>query len=380
MNASYQEYFVLIIPSCLLLLGLAFLVCRFILRGHNYLSWIAAGYIIPAFTLAAHSLMDNQQLARWAVVASAGYLLGIWAVARGLALRHNGTAHPKIALAMAAVILSLQFYYSQINDQLWLRIIVLNSGILLMQLTVARQFFSKALKGDKLDKTLAVSYIAILCYSFMRPIVIGFNLSIDTLGQLTQSNYWLLMLAVSMLLSLWLALLIFAITVRDIVLKINDERYRDSLTQLLNRRGFFEAAKHFVQSDLESKYFLLTCDIDHFKSVNDTWGHQAGDKVLQSVSKTIMKNVRKGDLVARFGGEEFVVFLRSSSIEDAQKIAERIRHDIETTTYTAIPDRVTASFGLVDIAHSNDVDKALGRADSLLYDAKQNGRNQVCWS
>lgn len=125
---------------------------------------------------------------------------------------------------------------------------------------------------------------------------------------------------------------------------------------------------------------MLTCDIDHFKSVNDTWGHQAGDKVLQSVSKTIMKNVRKGDLVARFGGEEFVVFLRSSSIEDAQKIAERIRRDIETTTYTAIPDRVTASFGLVDIAHSNDVDKALGRADSLLYDAKQNGRNQVCWS
>ena len=96
------------------------------------------------------------------------------------------------------------------------------------------------------------------------------------------------------------------------------------------------------------------------------------------MSKAIVKNVRKGDLVARFGGEEFVVFLQEVDIADARKAAERIREEIEQTTFASISTRVTASFGLVDIAASDDLVSAIGRADARLYSAKQNGRNQVC--
>lgn len=379
MNQQDIQYFVLIIPGCLLLLGIAFVIGRLMLRDQKFLSWIAAGYILPALALAAQCLMNNQQLADWSVIAAIFYLFGIWSIAHGMALRNGGTAHPRLAILISIITLLLLFYYSRIINNLWLRIIILNVGIGLIQLLVAGHFLTKSMTEDMLDRVLNMSYVAIIIYTLARPFVITVFVSPNDLGELTQSNFWLVMLAASILLSLWFALIIFAITGRDIMRKMNDERYRDSLTHLLNRRGFFEAAKTFIQKNGDSNYFLLTCDIDHFKSVNDNWGHLTGDKVLQTVSKTIVKNVRDDDLVARFGGEEFVIFLRGIDITDAYNIAERIREEIEHATFATISTRVTASFGLANIAASDDLVSAIDRADALLYNAKQNGRNQVCW-
>ncbi len=362
-----------------MLLGIAFIIFRLILRDQTFLSWIAAGYIVPSIALAAQSLMTNQQLADWSVVMAIFYLFGIWSIAHGMALRSGGNAHPRIAIVIGVITLSLLFYYSRIVDDLWSRIIILNTGVGLMQLLVAKYFLRKPLTGDIFDRALNISYMVIIVYTLARPPVIAIFMPPDGLGELTTSNYWLVMLAASILLSLWFALVIFAITIRDIISKMNEERYHDSLTHLLNRRGFFEAAKSFMDEDENSRYFLLTCDIDHFKSVNDNWGHLVGDRVLQAVSKTIMRNVREGDLVARFGGEEFVIFLRCMDMIDARKIAERIREEIAETTFTEISAQITASFGLVGITSSLDLVKAIGRADALLYSAKQNGRNQVFW-
>lgn len=379
MNQQDIQYFILIIPGCLLLLGIAFIVCRLMLPDQKFLSWIAAGYIPPSLALGAQSMMSNQQLADWAVITATFYLFGIWSIAHGMALRNGGSAYPKAAILIGAIILSLLFYYSQIVDNLWLRIIILNTGLGLMQLLVARQFLKKSVADDLFDRVLRLSYIVIIVYTLARPIFFVAFVSPDALGELTKSRFWLVMLAAGILLSLWLALVIFAITVRDIVLQMNKERYYDALTNLLNRRGFFEAAKTFMNEDTNSNYFLLACDVDHFKSVNDNWGHLAGDRVLQEVSNTVVKSVRDGDLVARFGGEELVILLRCTDTADALSVAERIRREIETTTFTVMPSRVTASFGLVDILASDDLVKAIGRADALLYTAKQNGRNQVCF-
>jgi diguanylate cyclase (GGDEF)-like protein len=167
--------------------------------------------------------------------------------------------------------------------------------------------------------------------------------------------------------------------VRDLIQKINDERFRDSLTHLLNRRGFFAAAKHFLDKGDNQRYFVMTCDIDHFKSINDNWGHLSGDKVLQTVSQTIVRSVRDNDLVARFGGEEFVIFLRGADMTDARAVAERIRTEIAAIRFTEIPTRVTASFGIVEFNSNHDLVQTIDHADTLLYSAKQNGRNQICW-
>ena len=118
-----------------------------------------------------------------------------------------------------------------------------------------------------------------------------------------------MMLAASIILSMWFAIVLLGTLVRDIIHQLNDERLRDPLTHLFNRRGFNEAAKRKLHQLSKQPYFLLMCDIDHFKKINDTYGHLVGDQILQQVGEIIGQNVRTQDLVGRFGGEEFIVLL-----------------------------------------------------------------------
>ena len=119
------------------------------------------------------------------------------------------------------------------------------------------------------------------------------------------------------------------------------------------------------------------CDIDHFKKINDNYGHLVGDRILQQVGLIISRNVRGNDLVGRFGGEEFVVFLPNTSVVTAKCVAERIRSVIESTVF---PNnlRVTISAG---VATQDDplgrIDFLLKNADDALYQAKREGRNKV---
>lgn len=378
MNQQEPQYFVLIVPGCLLLLGLAFLLGRWILRDQRFLSWVAAGYIIPSLALSAQSLMTNAQLADWSVVIATFYLFGSWAVAQGMAVRNGSHAHPCIALLIAAITLALLFYFSHIDDRLWFRIVILNAGIALVQLLAVRSLFARPTPEDLSERVLNISYSVSIAYTLARPLVVYSFVPAVDMDNLTRSNLWLLMLATSVLLCLWFALVVFAITVRDILLKVSDERYRDSLTLLLNRRGFFESAKIFMSQPGDQRYFLLVCDIDHFKHINDNWGHLEGDQVLQVVSRTLLTNVRGGDLVARFGGEEFVMLMKGNNMTDASSLAERIRYQLEQTTFSHSAEKVTGSFGLVEVISLPDLPAAIGRADALLYQAKNAGRNQIC--
>ena len=127
---------------------------------------------------------------------------------------------------------------------------------------------------------------------------------------------------------------------------------------------------------------LMMMDMDHFKLVNDNYGHDSGDKVLQQLAKLLQVEVRTADLSARFGGEEFVIVMPGTKMEDAIETAERIRNRIATTPFE-IPHEVgtinkTASFGISTLNPMGDTGKdLLKRADTALYDAKESGRNKV---
>lgn len=123
---------------------------------------------------------------------------------------------------------------------------------------------------------------------------------------------------------------------------------------------------------------VLACDIDHFKRINDAWGHERGDKVLQLVSATLQNNVREQDLVARFGGEEFVMLLTDIRPCDAELIAQRIQRDLGAKN-PVLPSgpKLTMSFGISSITQSFQLEQALKEADQLLYQAKNAGRDRV---
>lgn len=156
----------------------------------------------------------------------------------------------------------------------------------------------------------------------------------------------------------------------------------DPLTGLCNRRAFMERASDELLRARRygSPLALAMIDIDYFKDVNDRWGHAIGDQVLMAFADTLKNSMRAVDVVARVGGEEFVLLMTETTIEEAMRVAERIRKDIETSSLQVAETRLhwTASFG-VTILHGDDysVSAALIRADKALYRAKASGRNRI---
>lgn len=158
----------------------------------------------------------------------------------------------------------------------------------------------------------------------------------------------------------------------------------DALTGLYNRRYMETHLSHLVEHSINRGKPLsaLAIDVDFFKPVNDTHGHDVGDKVLQELATRIRENIRNVDMACRVGGEEFIIILPATELHLAQKIAERIRKSIAAKPFSAGANsgtlNITVSVGLSTLAGSNDkVEEFLRRADQALYRAKREGRNRV---
>lgn len=156
----------------------------------------------------------------------------------------------------------------------------------------------------------------------------------------------------------------------------------DVLTSLPNRRSFMaslETALHDNHSHPERGYVLMMMDIDHFKRVNDTYGHPVGDVILQHVAQIIRHNLRQNDMAGRLGGEEFAVLLSHITQVDALALANRMRESLAHTPSLTASGKVTVtiSIGLV-VLQGNDATRSLSQADEALYTAKNTGRNRVC--
>ncbi len=158
--------------------------------------------------------------------------------------------------------------------------------------------------------------------------------------------------------------------------------HKDELTGLNNRRAFFEQGHHaFAQAKrFGHPISIIMMDIDHFKMINDTYGHSVGDRVLQAVAEPLQNLVREIDIVARMGGEEFAFVLAETGLEDAANLAERLRTEIENLVLPIDGHdiQLTASFGVVSRKQSDEnIDTLLTNADDALYVAKKKGRNQI---
>jgi diguanylate cyclase (GGDEF)-like protein len=158
----------------------------------------------------------------------------------------------------------------------------------------------------------------------------------------------------------------------------------DALTGLHNRRWLEEMYTRELSrsnsGNLHLSAFML--DIDHFKNINDTFGHLVGDQVLIAVSKAILHCLRPNDMPVRYGGEEFTVFLPGTSIENAKIVAERLRACVEAMKIP-LPEKkdfisVTVSVGFTERKDGDSVETIIKRADDALYHAKESGRNRVC--
>jgi diguanylate cyclase (GGDEF)-like protein len=161
--------------------------------------------------------------------------------------------------------------------------------------------------------------------------------------------------------------------------QLSNLAYTDSLTHIYNRLHF----AHFLDAEIDkvkrygSTFSIIFFDLDHFKAVNDRYGHRVGDKVLEQVTNIVSNANRNADIFARYGGEEFILLTPETDLSGALIHAERLRHDIEKHVFDKV-GHVTSSFGVTEfIADSDSVETLLDRADKALYLAKEFGRNRV---
>lgn len=221
---------------------------------------------------------------------------------------------------------------------------VLYASFLLLTLsTIPRSFLALPASGEPFGGDLDAYWMATQISIYVFSIVIGFAL-INTLMQR-----------------------------RIVVHRALSET--DALTGLLNRRGFYNAVGRRVSR--VKTYTVLLADIDHFKSVNDTYGHRTGDVVLSQSADIIDSSIRPEDVSGRIGGEEFAIFLPDTTLQEGHNIAERLRRNFENFQFERGNLRCTISLGVAHCDKTVPIADAIFNADTQLYQAKDNGRNLV---
>ncbi len=161
--------------------------------------------------------------------------------------------------------------------------------------------------------------------------------------------------------------------------------YLDPLTKIYNRRGFSEIGSRYFQFNIKgkqkrrkneiSKLTIIFLDIDDFKKVNDKHGHNKGDKVLRAFTRFLKKNLRKTDIIARWGGEEFVVLLVNISEDKSKQIVQKLCRKISKNKMSGL--YLTVSAGLTFPCKNENLSQVINRADKLMYQAKKQGKNMV---
>jgi diguanylate cyclase (GGDEF)-like protein len=193
-------------------------------------------------------------------------------------------------------------------------------------------------------------------------------------------NYIESIMEISVTISEYLSLSIANIRLRE---TLANQSIRDSLTGLYNRRYMEEAIQNEIMraARKRTKITIVMMDIDHFKIFNDTYGHKAGDALLVQLANLLKSSLRGSDIVCRYGGEEFIVILPETTVENTYERAEQLREDIKRMKVSyqskALPP-VTISMGIASYPDcSSDVDELFNLADTALYRAKSEGRDRV---
>jgi diguanylate cyclase (GGDEF)-like protein len=283
------------------------------------------------------------------------------------------------ALALVGFVLGVQVPHARMS---------LTTVLMLIPLCVATALctvyhgFLRALLGPTRISALARRHLALV---MMAPYLLGLSI-IDISPDAAEISFLILIVASSQIVGLVVAFLVLSfgnLERRSTVLRRRAETRasRDGLTGAMNRASFAHHARREIGQHrrINGNVSLLFVDVDHFKRINDTYGHETGDQVLKRIIRLTRGCLRSGDTVARWGGEEFVVLLPATDLNGALLIAEKIRQRIGIEHFDALATglQVTVSIGCAEMSSSEGLDELVARADRALYEAKHRGRNQT---
>lgn len=380
MDAVVVTYFAMIVPVCLWLLAI---VCWSVWWGMgriSYLAWYGGGAFFGGLALGVQTLTPPFTYSQWAPWVTPIYILAIVCLTQALSARLQVRMRRWWTVGVAIGIELLAIYFSWVDENLSARLTVLAVGltILLLQLLPQLARLSWRTLGFA-DRGLILGYAAYTAFVVLRPALLAWDP--DSFAKpfaLGVSVIWLITLYGSMIMGIGFTGFFLAAAGLDSVQQLRHERDRDPLTGLLNRRALLAPWPELASCGA----VVVMCDLDHFKRINDTWGHATGDAVLQAFGALLAAHVRPSDRVGRYGGEEFVLVLHGVTLATALPRLERIRAEVVgATAWPGLPagSTVTLSLGAVALHAQEALEMAIVRADLQMYAAKQSGRNQICW-
>ena len=233
-----------------------------------------------------------------------------------------------------------------------------------------------------LDTLLLTALIVFSVNLAARPAILAiYGTMGETLADFQQTQYALITQFLLTIVTMATATILMLVMIADMMHELTKQSLRDSMTGLLNRKGFDNQATNTLQkldrSDVPAA--MIMCDIDHFKSINDEYGHDVGDKVISYFGRMLGNMGRRSDLIARVGGEEFCLFLWNCDLENSRAIADDIRGVFNQIRLPFLPEdhSLSASFGIATFQSGDRLEDIYKRADIALYQAKNGGRNKV---
>ncbi|GGP45593.1 hypothetical protein GCM10009347_11350 [Shewanella algicola] len=306
-------------------------------------------------------------------------LLGTW----GHCLRTNTPFHPAILLVFGIIGMALTYFFTFISPHLGLRMsLYLYIDVVLLMITSV-----VIIKHRKQPRPAEIG-ASIMHFLFAGCLFIAASIALFQ-GNVFDAELVKLYSIVNFtaLPAAYVGMSVFVIYMlaSDLAEEMKLLAMTDSLTNCLNRRGFYIQAKQkMIELQNQGQHIcLIYWDIDKFKTINDQFGHAGGDQVLISISELIKQHIKKDDLMGRMGGEEFVILIDRTCYEDATHVAERLRTMIQNTPihFGEQRIRISASFGVVELGEKDiSIEQAINLADNALYKAKSSGRNKVVFS
>lgn len=331
----------------------------------------AVGFGVSNYLLAKESLAN-------AILNNAIYGAGILCLFLGTAVAFNRKAPTRTlaAIAVLGVIVAAAISLSGLG--LNYRVVTLNMihGVM----TAFGAFHLRAIWKEHWSGSAAIVAFSLITLNFL---LIAPLTAIDT--ELTASTffnsaYWLSMNVITGLSVIASAGALISICVCKNMQRIHDDANQDFLTGLQTRRAFETTAQFFCsRRSGKTAASLILLDIDHFKAINDTYGHTVGDTVISAFGDTIRTGTRRADISGRVGGEEFCLILPGTDIQGARCLAARLKQRFRELDLPDIPDHhaVTASFGIAEFGAGSAFQEIYAEADAMLYAAKQRGRDRI---
>jgi diguanylate cyclase (GGDEF)-like protein len=339
-------------------------------RKHTYLAFIGLAPIAFAFAM----LVDLAPIdAPYRIAISAAFLLaGAYLGLEGLTRRTGVGPGPYAVEATAGLGVMAVFALAATHQSLVWELRVQDYTAVIM---ISISFFSRARflnNGRNGDRLIGLEILPVVVYFALRS-WIGLNVSV-----LPNTRWAFDVFTPPFVIGFGTlgALIAGTITVQElatVIATLQRERDTDMLTEVLNRRGFQARVEHLLNASHHVPSCLVVCDVDNFKSVNDRYGHLAGDEVLRRLGVLLRAPALTSNVLGRIGGDEFAVYLTGSTQCEAEGFAERIRHGLSHGQLQTVPaaGSITASFGIATTVAGMEFSDLLGAADERLYQAKQ---------